>query len=218
MATTAIHSATVADVLHPYDTVSPDMPLADAAALMRDHHGRALVVETGDESPAIFTEHDIIKIVGAGDSLDGKTVGDFHTPAAVAATPEWTLTRAVETMKTGRFRHLVVVEDGRTVGLIGMREILLALFEEPEEHPEPSADTVEFGTQVREDAGHLLHNLRRGAKQHMVAAKCFCELDWIEVVIGQAEERPDLTADELREMWNQRPPCPILNAMGGGGD
>lgn len=217
MDSTVLQIANVAKALQPYDTVSPDMPLTEAAALMRDHHGRALLVETEDGSPAIFTEHDIIKIVGSGESLKGKIVGDFHTRIAVAASPDWSLGRAADTMKTGQFRHLVVMDKGRIVGLIGMREVLLAMLE-PEDHPEPNEDTVEFGTHVKEDAGHLLHNLRRSAKQHMSATKCLCELDWIEVLIGQIEDRPDLLRDELAQLWEHRQPCPALYSMGGGGD
>jgi CBS domain-containing protein len=217
MDSTVLNIANVAKALQPYDTVSPDMPLTEAAALMRDHHGRALLVETEDGTPAIFTEHDIIKIVGAGETLEGKTVADFHTRVAVAATPDWSLGRAADTMKTGQFRHLVVMDKGQIVGLIGMREVLLAMLE-PEDHPEPTQNTVEFGTHVKEDAGHLLHNLRRSAKQHMSATKCLCEMDWIEVLIGQAEERPNLSAEGLQQLWDLRPPCPVLHSMGGSGD
>lgn len=217
MDSTVLQTATVEQAMHEFDKVSPATPLTDAAAIMRDHHGRALIVETADGSPAIFTEHDIVKVVSRGESLEGKTVGDHHTRVVIAASPDWSLGHAVDTMNTGKFRHLVVVDGGRTVGVIGMREILLAMLE-PGDHPEPSQDTVEFSAQVKEDATHLLHNLRRSAKQHMAAQKCPCELDWLEVLIGQAEERPDLSADELQQLWERRQPCPVLNSMGGGGD
>ena len=191
MDSTVLQTATVEQAMHAYDSVTPDTPLTEAAAIMRDHHGRALVVETADGSPAIFTEHDIVKVVSRGESLEGKTVGEHHTRVVIAAARDWSLGHAVDTMNTGKFRHLVVVDEDRTVGVIGMREILLAMLE-PADHPEPSQDTVEFGAQVREDTTHLLHNLRRSAKQHMAAQKCLCELDWLEVLIQQAEERPDL--------------------------
>ncbi|MGH2906251.1 MAG: CBS domain-containing protein [Solirubrobacterales bacterium] len=201
-----------------FDTVPADMPLPEAAALMRAHRGRALIVESGLESPAIFTEFDIIKIVGAGETLEGKTVGDHHTRVAIAATPDWTLDRAADTMMRGQFRHLVVVEDGQTVGMLSMRDIFEVLVESREHEALEPGQTVELAAVITDDVGRLLHNLRRSAKQHLVAAKCECELDWIEVVIGQAEERPDLTADELQAIWEARQPCPTLHAMGGGGD
>ena len=209
---------TVADAMQPFDMVPADMSFTDAAALMRSHKGRALIIDTGLESPAIFTEYDIVKIVANGESLADKTVGDHFTRIAIAATPDWSLDRALDTMMVGQFRHLVVVDEGRTVGLVAMQDIM-ALIREPSEHEAlDEGDTVELAAQVAEETAHLLHNLRRSAKQHLVAAKCDCELDWITVVIGQAEERPDLTAAELQAIWDARQPCPTLHAMGGGGD
>lgn len=212
-----LEKATVAEAMQPFDRVSPDLPMTEAAALMRSHHGRALIVETEDGSPAIFTEYDLVKVVGAGEPLEGKVVGDHHTRIAIAGTPDWPLGRAVDTMTQGHFRHLVVVDEGKTVGLLEMRDIL-ELMLEPADHPEPSQETVEFSAQVQEDASQLLHDLRRGAKQHMSATKCWCELDWTEVLIGQVEDRPDLSHDELAQLWERRQPCPVLYSMGGGGD
>lgn len=217
MDSAVIEKATVAEAMQPFDRVPADMPMSEAAALMRSHHGRALIVETEDGSPAIFTEYDVVKVVSAGEPLDGKVVGDHHTRIAIAGTPDWPLGRAVDTMMQGNFRHLVVVDEGKTVGLLEMRDIL-ELMLEPADHPEPSQETMEFSAEVREDAGQLLHDLRRGAKQHMAAMKCPCELDWIEVLIGQIEDRPDLLRDELAQLWEHRQPCPALYSMGGGGD
>lgn len=212
-----LEKATVAEAMQPFDRVSPDLPMTEAAALMRSHHCRALIVETEDGSPAIFTEYDVVKVISAGEPLEGKVVGDHHTRVAIAATPEWPLGRAADTMIQGRFPHLVVVDQGKTVGLLEMRYIL-ELMLEPTDHPEPPRETVEFSAQVREDAGQLLHDLRRGAKQHMSATKCRCELDWTEILIGQVEDRPDLSHDELVQLWEARQHCPVLYSMGGGGD
>jgi hypothetical protein len=122
-------------------------------------------------------------------------------------------------MMVGQFRHLVVVDKGELVGMLAMRDILDIVVEHDEE-PEAvgEGETVEIASIVSDESARLLHNLRRSAKQHWAAIKCDCELDWIEVVIGQAEERPDLEADELQALWDQRPLCPTLNSMGGGGD
>lgn len=219
MDTALLQSATVAQAMGSFETVPPGMSMTEAAELIRSHRGRALVVYSGDGSPAIFTEFDIVKVVAAGDTLEGKTVGDHHTRIAIAATPDWTLDRAMHTMMRGQFRHLVVVDKGATVGMLAMRDILdVVVHEESEPVEIDPGVTVEFSAHVPASASRLLHNLRRGAKQHLVAAKCDCELDWIEILIGQAEERDDISEDELQVLWDQRPLCPTLHAMGGGGD
>jgi signal-transduction protein with cAMP-binding, CBS, and nucleotidyltransferase domain len=199
--------------------VLANTPISVASEIFRKNRGRALVVDTGDDSPSIFTEFDVVKMVAAGESPGGKTVADFHTRTVVAAKPSWSLERALHTMMVGQFRHLIVVDNAELVGMLAMRDILDMVVEHAEEPVAAAVDeTVEIAAIVPDDSARLLHNLRRSAKQHWVSIKCDCELDWIEVVIGQAEERTDLDAQELQELWDQRPLCPTLNSMGGGGD
>lgn len=215
--TALLQEATVAEAMGPLHMVLASTPLDQAAKQFQTNRGRALVVDTGDDSPSIFTEFDVVKVVAAGETTAGKTVGDHHTRTAVAAKPTWSLERALQTMMAGQFRHLVVIDDGQVVGMLAMRDILDVVVEH-DEMPVELEQTVEFAATVNDETSRLLHNLRRSAKQHYVSIKCDCELDWIDVVIGQAEERPDLTAAELQEIWEQRPLCPTLNSMGGGGD
>ncbi len=217
--TTLLSSATVGEAMGAVHLVLANTAVSVAAGHFMQNRGRALVVDTGDDSPSIFTEFDVVKMVAAGVSPEGKTVSDFHTRTAVAAKPSWSLERALHTMMVGQFRHLVVMDGGQVVGMLAMRDILDLVVEHADE-PEAIGEneTVEIAAVVPDESTRLLHNLRRSAKQHWVAIKCDCEVDWIDVVIGQAEERDDLTADELQELWEQRPLCPTLNSMGGGGD
>lgn len=216
---TLLRSSTVADAMGSVALVLANTPVNVAAKHLQESRGRALVVDTGDDSPSICTDYDIVKMIAAGESPEGKTVADFHTRTAVAAKPTWSLERALHTMMVGRFRHLVVVDEDQIVGLLSMPDILEVVVEHNDE-PEAvgAGETVEIASVVPDDSARLLHDLRRGAKQHWVAIKCDCELDWVEVVIGQAEERTDLSFDELKILWDQRPLCPTLNSMGGGGD
>ncbi len=198
-----------------FERVTEDVPLREAAGMIRRRRGRALVVE-GKDSPSIISEFDIVKAVDDHDSLDELTVGDRHTQIAIAGEPSWTLGRALETMLQGGFRHLIVLENGDVVGMLRMRDIVRRLTSESY-HAEPAQDTVEVDAAVAEDTTRLIKSFSRSAKQHWSAIKCPCELDWLEVVIGQAETRDDLTADEILTLWEQRQPCPALHE-GGAGD
>lgn len=218
--TTVLQATTVGDAMGEVHLVLAHTPITVASQTFRENLGRALIVDTGDDSPSIFTEFDVVKMVAAGVSPEGKTVSDFHTRTAVAAKPSWSLERALHTMMVGQFRHLIVMSSGAVVGMLAMRDILDLVVEQGNEEPEAlgEGETVEIAAVVPDASAHLLHNLRRGAKQHWAAIQCDCELEWMDVVIGQAEERTDLDASELQGLWEQRPPCPTLNSMGGGGD
>ena len=58
--TTLLQSATVEDAMGPVHLVLSHTPVATAAKLIHETRGRALVVDTGDDSPSIFTEFDVI--------------------------------------------------------------------------------------------------------------------------------------------------------------
>ena len=216
---TALQTGTVRNAMSQVNTIPPGLTMAAAAELLRATRGRALVVDGGDGSPAIFTEFDVVKAVAKG-VADGATVGDHHTRIAISATPDWTLARALGTMMRGQFRHLVVIDHGEIVGMLAMRDILDQVIDNSERVHEPfdPGATIEFSMRVPGEASSLLHSLRRSAKQHMASIQCDCELDWIEILVGQVEERDDINVEELQALWDQRPLCPTLYSMGGSGD
>ena len=164
---TLLRSSTVADAMGSVALVLANTPVNVAAKHLQESRGRALVVDTGDDSPSICTDYDIVKMIAAGESPEGKTVADFHTRTAVAAKPTWSLERALHTMMVGRFRHLVVVDEDQIVGLLSMPDILEVVVEHNDE-PEAvgAGETVEIASVVPDDSARLLHDLRRGAKQH----------------------------------------------------
>ena len=218
MDTTLLKSTLVGDVMRrEFARITPTTSLAEAAVLIRQQRGLALIVATEDETPAILSEYDIVNVVADHGSVEGRVVSDHLTHVAIAATPDWTLGRALDTMMQGRFRHLIVMENGRTVGLLSMRDIMKQIVS-PEDHAEITQTTVEITAVVGADANRALHLHRRSAKQHLVAAQCPCQLDWIEIIIGQLEERTDLDATEVNLLWEQCQPCPRLHSEGGGAD
>lgn len=210
---------TVADAMRrEIHSVPAEASLVDAAALMRDLRVAALAVrDPRGTGPAIITERDIVCAVSNQLLLADQTVADHQTSVLVAGAPRWSLARAIETMTQGGFRHLVVVEDNATIGMVSMRDIMIALSRQFDDDPVVPESTAEFHA-VDPNAARLLGQFRRDAKQHQVAAKCFCELDWLEVLAGQLEERPALSVQELRTLWDRREPCPRLHASGGGAD
>jgi signal-transduction protein with cAMP-binding, CBS, and nucleotidyltransferase domain len=218
--TSRLQALTVADALRDsVVTITTDQTLEEAARTMRDRGVTALAVIDLDSrgDPGIITEADIGRAMAADADPRRQMVGDFRTADVIAATSDWTLERAARTMTRGHFRHLMVVEQRKVIGILSMSDVVAAWTAEsagaPPAVPDETGEISAIGP-----AHQYLYSLRRSAKQHMVAAKCPCEWEWYRVLEGQLEDRPDLDENTLRHLWERREPCPALHAAGGGAD
>jgi CBS domain-containing protein len=97
---------------------------AAARAMAQKKVGAAVVNDLEQPGPGIITERDILESVGAGQDPDNEQVCDHLSANLTFASPDWSLERAAEAMVKGGFRHLVVVSDGETVGIISIRDIV----------------------------------------------------------------------------------------------
>jgi CBS domain-containing protein len=211
---------TVADALGgDVVTITTDQTLEEAARMMRDRAVTALaVIDVDSRDPGIITEADVGRAMAEDADPRGRTVRDYLTLDVITATPDWTLDRAARTMVAAHFRHLMVVESHKVIGILSMTDIVAAWTRESEDAAAAalSEDTGELPTLG--PAHEYLYTLRRTAKQHRVAAKCDCQWEWLQVLYGQLEDRPDLDRDTLGHLWERREPCPALHAEGGGAD
>jgi CBS domain-containing protein len=106
-------------------TVGPEHTLRDAARAMAQRKvGAAIVLDPEQPGPGIITERDILDSIGGGQSPDTERVADHLSSNLTFAEPSWSLERAAEAMVKGGFRHLVVIDNGETVGVLSMRDIV----------------------------------------------------------------------------------------------
>lgn len=106
-------------------TVGPDHTLRQAASQMRERRvGAAVVLDPESAGPGIVTERDILDSIGAGEDPDTERVCDHLTSDLVFASPDWSLEEAAAAMVKGGFRHLIVIDDGETAGVLSVRDIV----------------------------------------------------------------------------------------------
>ncbi len=106
-------------------SIGPAHTLREAARLMSERRVGAAVVEDPDHSGiGILTERDILDSIGRGQDADIELVSDHRTSDVVFASPTWTLEQAAETMVSGNFRHLIVIDGAEVAGLLSMRDIV----------------------------------------------------------------------------------------------
>jgi CBS domain-containing protein len=97
--------------------------VGEAAARMAERGVGAVVILEGDTIAAILTERDVMKAVAAG--KDGSaSVTDWMTRHPDTIEPDDTTDHAASLMIHGGFRHLPVVEDGKVVGIVSIRDLM----------------------------------------------------------------------------------------------
>jgi CBS domain-containing protein len=124
-------------------TVGPGHTLRDAARLMSEREvGAAVVIDPDAPGAGILTERDILAAIGAGQDPDRELVAEHLTSDVVYASPDWSLEEAAAAMVRGRFRHLIVVEGGETVGVLSVRDIVRCWTAEGAICPVPASAAV----------------------------------------------------------------------------
>ena len=119
-----VRDAMTTDVLK----VGPEHTLRRAAQLMAERNVGAVVCWDLDrECPGILTERDLLRSTARGEDPDRELVADHLTVDVTTAELGSSLERAADTMISGRFRHLVVLDDdGDLAGMLSMRDIVNA--------------------------------------------------------------------------------------------
>jgi CBS domain-containing protein len=117
-------------------TVDDQTTVAQAATVMGGQHvGSALVME-GDELLGIFTERDIVKALSQDFDAPQTLVTHWMTRQPATVGPNDSSDDALHKMLEGGFRHLPVVEGGRVVGMLSIRDVSRAAASQ-QEPPSP---------------------------------------------------------------------------------
>ena len=102
-----------------------DDNVREAARRMTERNIGAAAVVDGGKLSGIFSERDLMsRVVAQGLNPDSTTVGDVMTREIVVIDPDSDIDTALETMHSINSRHLPVVEDGKLVGMLSIRDLL----------------------------------------------------------------------------------------------
>lgn len=97
----------------------------DAARLMKQHNVGAMMVVEGEKLVGVFTERDgLFRVLAAGLDGDATQLAAVMTANPQTIAPESGFTTALQMMHDGRYRHLPVVENGRVIGIVSVRDAL----------------------------------------------------------------------------------------------
>ena len=121
---------TVAELLRtkpsrPIVKVRPDQSVLEAIKVLAVEDIGAAVVMNGERLVGIFSERDYTrKIVLKGRSSDTTRVDEVMSPNVITVTPRTKDRDCMAIMTDRQIRHLPVVDDGRVVGMVSIRDIV----------------------------------------------------------------------------------------------
>jgi sigma-B regulation protein RsbU (phosphoserine phosphatase) len=116
----AVRDIMVADPL----VVAPATSVQDAARLMHERNINSVVIGEGERVEGIFTSRDLLRQASSGRALDGMLVSELMTPGPTTINASSPLELAMEVMDRLHVRHLPVVDDGRLVGILSVRDLM----------------------------------------------------------------------------------------------
>jgi CBS domain-containing protein len=110
---------------HPLILAETSESVRDVAKKMSERNIGAIAVLDSGKLAGIFSERDLMtRVVAPGLSPDATHVADVMTRSLVAAQPEEDIDSAMQKMYAQGCRHLPVVDDGKLVGMLSLRDLL----------------------------------------------------------------------------------------------
>jgi CBS domain-containing protein len=105
-------------------TTEAGLTLREAAQRMVERRVGSILIVDGERLIGILTERDVLRVFARGEFE--ALVDDVMTRNPETAEPDETLAQARLVMLHGGFRHLPVVDGGRLVGMLSMRDLFAA--------------------------------------------------------------------------------------------
>jgi CBS domain-containing protein len=117
-----------------YWTITPETTAYQALEIMAAKDVGALMVVTAErELLGIFTERDYSrKVVLRGKSSKNTLVSELMTPSVYCVSPDDTMEYCMAIMNDRHVRHLPVIEEGKLVGLVSIRDVVNTIIHEKE--------------------------------------------------------------------------------------
>jgi CBS domain-containing protein len=103
-------------------TISSTAAAGDAVKQMQEAAAGCLVVVDNGSIRGVLSERDLVMKLDDA-NVDGMTVADLMTPDPVVLRPDDSIAVAINKMAVGGFRHIPLVVDGRTTGIVSARDI-----------------------------------------------------------------------------------------------
>ena len=111
-------------------SIGPDASVFEALSLMAEHDVGAIMVFDADRVVGILTERDYArKGILTGRLSKDTAVRELMTPEVIFAASDKSIEDCMAIMTGGRFRHLPVMEGGRLIGIVSIRDLVAEIID-----------------------------------------------------------------------------------------
>jgi CBS domain-containing protein len=118
---------------HTVWSIAPDASVFEAVQLMADKRVGALMVVDRNELIGVISERDYAREIVLKDRVSRDTpVSAIMTQRVLYVRPQQTLEECMALMTEKHLRHLPVLDNGRLVGVVSMRDVVKDLIAEKE--------------------------------------------------------------------------------------
>jgi len=118
---------------HTVWSITPDASVFEAVQLMADKRVGALMVVDRNELVGVISERDYAREIVLKDRVSRDTpVSAIMTQRVLYVRPQQTLEECMALMTEKHLRHLPVLDNGRLVGVVSMRDVVKDLIAEKE--------------------------------------------------------------------------------------
>ena len=104
-------------------SVEPAETVGEAVAVMAQHRIGSVLVMQGDRLLGIFTERDTVRALSQAHDAARHEIISWMTHDPKTVVPSTDTEDALRVMLDNGFRHLPVVESGKVVGMVSMRDL-----------------------------------------------------------------------------------------------
>ena len=108
----------------------PQTSLRDAARAMAERSHGSLGVVEGMRLLGLITERDLVKAAASGADLDTTPVLSYMSRDPDTFSPDFDVWEASQWLAESGYRHLPVVDNGSLIGIVSVRDLLVALVED----------------------------------------------------------------------------------------
>jgi CBS domain-containing protein len=106
-------------------SVRPEQSVLEAIKVLAAEDIGAAIVMVGERLAGIFSERDYTrKVILKGRSSDTTRVEEIMTPNVIVVSPRTKTRECMQLMSEKNIRHLPVVEEGRVIGMVSIRDIV----------------------------------------------------------------------------------------------